>query len=97
MVNWTDVVKLGLQYPGIFEAVSYGEPSLKLRKKLVTRLRQNDNSIVLMDIDPFERDRLLATKPEVYYLEPHYEGYDIVLAKLSTIDIDSVEMFIERR
>ncbi len=86
-----------MKFPGVEEAVSYGEPSLKVRKSLLTRLRKNDESIVLLDVDMFERDQLIEMEPDTYFLEEHYAGHDIVLAKLFALDLVPLEMFLERR
>lgn len=97
MATWQEVVDLALDYPGIEEAVSYGEPSLKVRRSLVTRWRVADDSIVLLDVDRFERDHLLATEPQIYFLEPHYQAHEIVLARLALADLAAVSMYVERR
>jgi hypothetical protein len=97
MATWQDVVDLALAYPGVEEAVSYGEPSLKVRKSLVARWRVADDSIVLLDVDRFERDHLLAQEPEVYFLEPHYQPHEIVLARLPAADLAAIAMYVERR
>ena len=55
LLGSTAVVEIAVQFPGVTEAVSYGEPSLKVRTSLLTRWRMNDDSIVLLDVDSFER------------------------------------------
>ena len=77
--------------------MSYGEPSLKVRKSLLTRWRRGDDSLVLLDVDLFERERLLTDEPDVYFLEPHYEKHEIVLAHLAQLSLPAAEMFLERR
>ncbi len=97
MATWQQTVRIALEYPGIEESISYGEPSLKVRKSLITRWRKADNSIVLMGVDYYERDRLLADEPNVYFMEPHYAAHEIVLARLSVVNLSIITMFIERR
>ena len=96
-MKWQDVVSIGLSFPGVEESISYGEPSLKFKKSLITRWRVKDNSVVLLGVDLYERDRLLVDEPKVYFLEPHYQGHQIVLARLSAVAPSAVEMFVERR
>lgn len=86
-----------MRFPGVEEAVSYGEPSLKVRNSLLTRWRENDNSVVLLDVDMYERDRLIESEPDIYFLEEHYAGHDIVLARLAALELVQLEMFLERR
>lgn len=96
-MNWNDVVTLALRYPHVEPSVSYGEPSLKVRSKLLTRFRLKDDSLVLLDVVGEEREDLIARCPAVFFLEPHYRDYDIVLARVAAIRVDRLDMFLERR
>ena len=42
-----------LSFPGAEEGVSYGRPSFKVNGKFFTRLRAEDNSLVLTEV-PFD-------------------------------------------
>ncbi len=46
-MTWDEVVAVGQELPGIEVSTSYGTPALKVRGKLVTRLRTEDDSLVL--------------------------------------------------
>jgi hypothetical protein len=96
-MEWKTVVIIALEFPETVEAISYGEPSLKVRKKLLTRYRVADHSIVLMDVPAEERAFLIEHSPDIFFSEPHYQSYDIVLAKLQRIQPEQVAAFIERR
>ncbi|WP_299701588.1 hypothetical protein [uncultured Tateyamaria sp.] len=96
-MKWSDVVKLALKWPEVSEAVSYSEPSLKTRKRLLARHRVVDDSLVLLDVPAEERDHLIEIMPEVFFIEPHYEGHDIILANLANIPNDILERLLERR
>lgn len=86
-----------MQWPEVSEATSYGEPSLKVRNRLLARYRIESDSIVLLDVPAEERDYLIEIMPEVFFCEPHYEGHDIVLAKLEDAAKDIIERILERR
>ncbi|MEM9010338.1 MAG: MmcQ/YjbR family DNA-binding protein [Pseudomonadota bacterium] len=96
-MRWPDLVALALRWPEVEAAVSYGEPSLKVRKRLLTRHRVADGSVVLLDVPPDERALLIEMMPEAFFCEPHYEAHDIVLAHLSHVPADVVERLLERR
>ncbi|WP_299744208.1 hypothetical protein [uncultured Tateyamaria sp.] len=96
-MRWSDVVELALQWPEVSESVSYGEPSLKTRKRLLARHRMDDDSLVLLDVPVGERDHLIEIMPEVFFIEPHYLSHDIVLAKLANIPSDVLERLLVRR
>lgn len=96
-MQWRDVVGIAMRWPEVAEARSYGEPSLKVRKRLLARHRLDDNSIVLLDVPQAEREYLIDLMPEAFFCEPHYDGHDIVLARLEHVPADVVERILERR
>ncbi len=96
MATWADIVRFAHRLGGVTEAHSYGEPSLKIGRAMLTRLRVHDLSIVLKDIDPDEREMLTTRAPEVFFTEDHYLGYDIVLARIAAVDLTRLTPFLER-
>ena len=96
-VTWDDVVTLCSRFPGVVTAVSYGEPSLKVGPKLLTRHRLADDSLVLLDVPEGERALLLARDPQVFFMEDHYVPYDIVLARLPALTPDLALPRLDRR
>lgn len=96
-MKWSDVVQLALRWPEVSEGVSYGEPSLKTRKRLLVRLRKDDDSLVLLDVPAEERDHLIGILPDAFFIEPHYLGHDIVLARLENAPVDVLERLLKRR
>ena len=97
VVTWAELSALACRLPGVVPAVSYGEPSLKYRHHLISRLRVADQSVVLLDVPAPEREMLLVADPETYFLEPHYSSHDIVLARLATLSPGSAGAFVQRR
>ena len=97
MATWEDIVNTAHAFPGVEESLSYGEPSLKVGKKLLTRYRPQDNSIVLNEIDIDERKLLLNEEPNVFFLEPHYQNYQIILVRLSAFSATRARPYLERR
>lgn len=96
MATWIDITAYAKQLGGVTEATSYGEPSLRVGKALLTRLRVADGSIVLKYVDPDERDLLISRAPELFFTEDHYRGHDIVLARLSAAQTYQLVPFVER-
>ncbi|MDN3572191.1 MmcQ/YjbR family DNA-binding protein [Methylobacterium longum] len=76
---------------------SYGTPALKVRGKLLTRLRPEDDSLVLPDVPLDERDMLIDADPGTFHTTPHYDGYPIVLARLDALEPARLMPFLERR
>jgi hypothetical protein len=89
--------ELCLSFPEVTEGTSYGRPSFLVNKKFLTRLRQEDNSLVLLEIPFDEREMLMEAEPSTFHITPHYRDYPTVLARLESIDPGSLRNFLERR
>jgi hypothetical protein len=88
---------LSKDLPEVVVSTSYGTPALKLRGKLLTRLRPEDDSLVLLDVPTDERSMLIAADPSVFHTTPHYDGYPTVLVYLATVDRATLKQFLQRR
>ena len=86
-----------LSFPGVEEGTSYGAPSFLLAKKFFTRLRGDDNSIVLIVGSIDERDMLLESDPALFHITPHYKNYPSVLMRMDKVDAQTVRAMLERR
>lgn len=81
--------KIALALPGVEEGTSYGTVSFRVRKKILARVREDGESLV-MKMDDLERDFLLLAKPDVYFTTDHYVGWPMVLIHLSKIHPDDL-------
>ena len=86
-----------LAFPGAEEGMSYGRPSFKVNGKFFTRLRAEDNSMVLLEVPFDEREMLMEAEPQTFHFTPHYKDYPSVLARLETLHPGSLRAFLERR
>ena len=92
-----DVRQLALALPQVEETVAYGKPAFKAFGKFLTRVRQEDSSIVLVGVEFDEREMLMEAEPDIFFVTPHYKDYPSVLARLATVDPGTVKSFLERR
>ena len=69
-----EVRELILAFPGAEEGTSYGQPSYKVNGKFFTRLRSEDQSLVLLDVSHDEREMLMEAEPATFHITPHYGG-----------------------
>ena len=83
-LTFAEVVACALVLPMVEESTSYGTPALKVRGKLMVRLWEDETTIVVKT-DWDERERLLATYPDVCFLTDHYRNYPYVLVRLPLI------------
>ena len=89
--------KIALSFPGGNEKPSYGKPSFFIDKKLFTRWRDEENSIVLIVDSIDERDMLLEADPETFFITEHYRNYPSVLAYAAKLDTRTLRGMLERR
>jgi hypothetical protein len=86
-----------MSFPGAEKGVSYGRPSYKANGKFFTRLRREDESVVLMDVSLDEREMLMEAEPKTFHFTPHYKDYPCVLARIATLHPGSFRNFLDRR
>jgi hypothetical protein len=96
-VTAAELHALVLSFPGVEEGTSYGRPSYKVKGKFLTRLREEDQSVVLQEVGFDEREMLIEADPETFHFTEHYRNYPIVLARIATLDPASLRGFLERR
>jgi hypothetical protein len=84
-VTFDDVRAMALALPMVEEATSYESPAFRIRKRLLARLHADD--ALAVKVEPSEREALLATRPDRYFLTPHYQDSpDWILVRLAVVD-----------
>jgi hypothetical protein len=86
-----------LSFPGTSEGTSYGKPSFLLAGKFFTRLRSEDDSLVLIVGSIDEREMLIESDPELFHFTDHYRNYPAVLARRTLLDAARLRAMLERR
>jgi hypothetical protein len=89
--------EIALSFPGVREGSSYGKPSFLLEKKFFTRLRGEDDSVVLVVGSMDERDMLLESDPGLFHITEHYRNYPSILARMGKLDAPTLRAMLERR
>lgn len=92
-VDFTTVRQLFHSFPGIVEGTSWGTPGFRLRGRLLARLQEDNETLVLSSDD---RDLLIETDPRVFYVTPHYQDYPRVLVRLPKVKPDLLRQLIEK-
>ena len=93
-LSFEDVRAIASSMPEVAETTSWGMPTFKAGKTTFAvephpRPDVEPNSVgVPMSFE--ERARLIASRPDVYYLTAHWEKYPGVLVRLSTVGRDEL-------
>jgi hypothetical protein len=95
-MTFDDVRKIALAWPEVEDGTSYGTAALKVRKKMLARLRDDGDSLVMPGVPHEERDMLVERQPKAFYFTDHYRDYPMVLIRLSKAGRADVEPLLRR-
>jgi hypothetical protein len=96
-LTYADIRKLALSFgfPGVTEAVSWGQPCLKAHGKLWFFWSPSENAPVFKV--PFEeREFLVESAPETFFFTDHYRNHPLVLARPDRIDCEWIRANLNR-
>jgi hypothetical protein len=93
-ITYDTVRDIALRLPEVQDSTSYGTPALKVRGKLFVRLKEDGETIVLRT-DSFERDYLMNTAPQTFFITDHYRDHPWVLVRLRAADTAQLGELIE--
>lgn len=82
-----------LALPGVTEGTSYGTLAFHVRKRLLARLLEDNETLVLKCAD---RDALLASDPQAFYVTQHYLNYSYVLVRLAKVKRKALQTVLEQ-
>ncbi|MBP1988876.1 MmcQ/YjbR family DNA-binding protein [Paenibacillus eucommiae] len=89
------VRKLAHSFPGTEEGTAYGTPAFRVRGKILCRIQDDEETLVLkMDFEM--RDFLLQADLETYYITDHYQGYPYILVRLSLVKAEELRQHMEQ-
>lgn len=84
MATWTTVVQLGTRLPDVEEGIWFRTPSLKVKGRSFTRLKEDGETLVVL-VDETEKEVLMAAQPEVFFQTEHYLGWPAMLVRLKKV------------
>jgi hypothetical protein len=93
--TFEDVRRIALSLQDVEEGTSYGTPAFKVGGKLLARLREDGDSLVVGTTFE-EREEMMAAEPETYYITDHYLNYPLVLVRLSRVHSDALRDLLSR-
>ena len=94
-VTFENVFRIASSLGKVERGTSYGTPAVKLDGKLIARLREDGDSLVVPTTFE-ERAEMMAAEPETYYITDHYLNYPLVLVRLSRVHPDALRDLLGR-
>jgi hypothetical protein len=90
------VRRIALSLPEAEETGAKEKPSYRVRgKPFAWRSRVQDGATLAIRVDREEKPLILESRPDLYFVTPHYSGYPAVLVHLDAIDVDELRERIE--
>src|ERR1700761_1271523 len=83
--------KIMLALTGVTEGFSHGTPAFYVQKKLLARLWENGEVLVVRTDD---RDVWIQKDPEVFFFTDHYRNYPTVLVNLARVEPGMLEQIL---
>jgi len=83
--DWEDVRRIALALPGVEEATSYRHPCFKVNGRPFVNVSREPGAIATRAPEE-EVELLIRAKPDVYFVTPHYVGWEAVLVRLDAVD-----------
>jgi hypothetical protein len=94
-MTFAQVRKIALSLERVEESTSYGTPAFKIGGKLIARLREEGDALVVGTTFE-ERDEMLCADPATYYITDHYLKYPWVLVRLPRVSPDALRDLLAR-
>jgi hypothetical protein len=85
-----------LELPGVEQATSYGTPSLKVKGKFMARLRTEAEGALALRCDFLDRQVLLQSAPDAFFVTDHYLDYPMILVRLDKVRGEELRDLIHR-
>jgi hypothetical protein len=89
-------LKIALALPGAEASTSYRTPSVKVRGKILSRWRVEEEGALALRCDLLDRQILLTMQPDVFFLTDHYLNYPMILVRLDRVSREVLMDVTER-
>lgn len=93
--TFDNIREIAQALPGVVDGTSYGTPALKVGGKLIARLHQSMDCLVLRS-DLLDREILMQSAPDAFFITDHYRDYPWILVRLGVVEKSALPDLIER-
>jgi len=94
-VTFQTVAAVACKLPEVEISKSYGTPSLKVRGKMMARLLE-DSEVLVLRAELLDRQILMQADPDTFYITDHYQNYPLVLVRLDKVSRAALPDLMER-
>jgi len=94
-VTFQAVAAIACKLPEVEISKSYGTPSLKVRGKMLARLLE-DGEVLVLRTELLDRQVLMQADPDTFFITDHYTNYPLVLMRLDKVARAALPDLLER-
>jgi hypothetical protein len=94
-VTFQAVAAVACQLPEVEISKSYGTPSLKVRGKMMARLL-DEGDVLVLRTELLDRQILMQADPDTFFITDHYRNYPLVLVRLDNVSRAALPDLMER-
>jgi hypothetical protein len=91
MATWDDVRAAAADLPEVEDGTAYREPALKIGGKAFACLSPHEKGALVLWCDLDERDLIVDSDPEMFYVTDHYQNWPNVLVRLENADVEKLK------
>lgn len=96
-VDFEQIRQMALSFPDVKEYIIFGGPTFKIGKRYLAGNAKIDPETLCLKVpDKREREFFLTTKPDVYYMHPHYESFECLLVRMPLVEPDELRDLFEQ-
>jgi hypothetical protein len=97
LMIFDEIRQIALSFPAVEEHLVFGGPTFRIGKRFLACIAKIDqNTLCLKVPDPLEREFLLTTKPDIYYMTDHYATFECVLVRMPQADPEELRELFEQ-
>lgn len=94
--HYAAACRIALALPGVELSTGYGTPCIKVQGRFMARLRTEAEGALAIRCDFLDRQILLQSAPETFFLTDHYRDYPAILVWLDKVRREVLVDLIER-
>jgi hypothetical protein len=96
-MTFDEIRDIALSFPEVEEHEVFGGPTFRIRKRFLVCIAKIDPDTLCLKVpDQLERQFLLETQPDVYYLTPHYENFECLLVRMAAVHPEEIRHLLEK-
>lgn len=96
-MKFDEIRQIALSFPSVQEYLLFGGPAFRIGKRLLACIAKIDKDTLMLKVpSQLEREFLLTTKPDIYYLTDHYASFQCVLVRMPKADPEELRDLFEQ-